>query len=200
MTGPPAMVVEFRSSLDCKPQRNVSVGGFPVDKTHIEMIKFKPHDSVFVNKVLPKLQTYRKRGKCELTSDILPLLMNLVGEAKPELGPDTVFRLRGVPPNCSIDELPSLIRTCFGVPRATSINLGSMATDPIDSTELTATLSFSRVPAKLSKKLSRHGSGDEWHFHQLKVGRFDNVYLVLDKHFRGLTPLHSCADDRCGTE
>lgn len=194
------MVVEFRSSLDCKPQENVSFGGFPVDKTHTEMIKFKPYDSVFVNKVLPKLQSYRKRGKCEPTPDILPLLMNSVGEAKPELGPDTVFRLRGIPPDCSINELPLLIRECLGVPEATSIHLGSMATNPIDSTELAATLSFSRVPIKFSKKLSRHGSGDEWHFHQLKVGRFENVYLVLDKHFRGLTPLHSCPDDKCGTE
>lgn len=112
------------------------------------------------------------------------------------------FRLRGIP-RALLDEshVRDLIHMVFSsVPREL-IHVRSLADNPVEPNSRVATLNFATVPTPLSDR-----SKDEWkvdfpeNHKDAKHSTFRTRKLVFDTHFKGITPLHSKADEECPIE
>ena len=79
------------------------------------------------------------------------------------------------------------------------VKVCSLADSPYPRQGKVATLEFSNTPSCLHPDAVR----DEWYFDNIRGCEQEHnadVSLVLDTHFRGLTPLHSENDIDCEAE
>jgi len=130
-------------------------------------------------------------------SDISASLGGPSGTTK-RLPTKKTFRLRGIPHECSRQEVESLIRRALQLESNVNIEICSLANSPYPQKEKVATVHFSSTPVYFSQ-----GNGkDEWKADVPREGQTSGatIRLVFDTHFRGLTPLHSDDEANCEVE
>ncbi|KAK8226888.1 hypothetical protein HDK77DRAFT_457329 [Phyllosticta capitalensis] len=113
--------------------------------------------------------------------------------AKPQLKPETVFRLQGLPIDykgrqVGISEAEQIIRKALSVEEDIGVSLGSLAKLPT-SAHQTATLSFTQIPSEVERRMNSDSNPNFLFNDTTRV-----VKLSLDKDFIHFTPLHSPPD------
>lgn len=111
----------------------------------------------------------------------------------------TVFRLHGLPnkfdgAGMTRKRAEELIREAFRVTDDITVNILSMAPHPLRSTEMVATLNFSKPPVSISQ-LGRPAKGSPIRRNSASdLDSFSSLILELDTDFLGFTPLHAHDD------
>ena len=105
----------------------------------------------------------------------------------------TVFRVRGLPANRSLEDISAILERCLGMPSEVSgLSIASLAEDIHRPSEQVATLSFLK---SLPETFSKAADSNKW-----PVNLLDTDYnptkshrrtLTFDTHFRGLTVLNN---------
>lgn len=111
----------------------------------------------------------------------------------------TTFRVRGLPLGYSKAEAETLIRSSLQIESEASIRVSvhSLAqASGSSSDEMTATVDFDPLPPAIA---SAAGPRYQQDFIVDRVAQ-EPLYLTLDTHFDGWTPLHFTPDEQCQVE
>ncbi|OCK93158.1 uncharacterized protein K441DRAFT_697330 [Cenococcum geophilum 1.58] len=112
------------------------------------------------------------------------------------------YRLRGIPGSFDLEQVKKLVKSVLSLDNSDEVAISSLAEDPCRESEKIATVELTKRP-----QITCDGK-DEWALlipnEQLQNNeenqRLNRKRMVLDTHFRGLTPLHSAKDSECSID
>ena len=105
---------------------------------------------------------------------------------------DITYRLRGIPDHYGKDEVSQLVARLLELD-VDAISTRSLASHPFREMEKVATLNLWERPIKLAD------GANEWRFQCRDPLRGDDLEIVIDTNFIGITPLHGISDEQCDT-
>lgn len=105
---------------------------------------------------------------------------------------DITYRLREIPDHYGINEVSQLIARLLELD-VDAISVRSLATHPFREMEKVATLNIRERPKRLAN------GANEWKFKCCRKLHGDDLDIVIDTNFIGITPLHGISDEQCDT-
>lgn len=97
-------------------------------------------------------------------------------------------------------EIVDVVNSAVGCDAKIDIEVCSLASDPFRPAEKIATLESPNIPDEIYAKAAKDGWTLETYSRNSGGGLGRRNHMIMDTHFHGFTPLHSCEDADCTSE